>query len=134
MESALQLEIVTPDNVVVSQPVEYVGIPGVEGEFGVMAHHVPLLSAFAIGELYFRVDDKTAYVFVSGGFAEISDNKVTVLAESAERSEAIDVSRAQDAKKRAEARLQAHTDDVDSLRAQLALQRALMRISIGSML
>ncbi|MEG2004543.1 MAG: F0F1 ATP synthase subunit epsilon [Bilophila sp.] len=134
MESALQLEIVTPDNVVVSQPVEYVGIPGVEGEFGVMAHHVPLLSALAIGELYFRVDDKTAYVFVSGGFAEISDNKVTVLAESAERSEAIDVSRAQDAKKRAEARLQAHTDDVDSLRAQLALQRALMRISIGSML
>lgn len=133
MESALQLEIVTPDKVVVSQPVEYVGVPGVEGAFGVMAHHIPLLSALAIGELYFRADGKTTHVFISGGFAEVSDNKVTVLAESAELGENIDISRAQASMQRAEARLQARKDDMDMLRAQLALQRAAVRISVASM-
>lgn len=132
MESALQLEIVTPDKVVVSQPVEYVGVPGVEGEFGVMAHHIPLLSALAIGELYFRADGKTTHVFVSGGFAEVSDDKVTVLAESAELGENIDIARAQAAMQRAEARLQAQRDEIDMYRAQLALHRATARISVAS--
>ena len=76
MESTLQLEIVTPDKVVVSQTVDYVGVPGIEGEFGVLPHHIALLSALAIGDLYFRVDGKTEHVFVSGGFAEVSDNKL----------------------------------------------------------
>ena len=84
MESTLQLEIVTPDKVVVSQTVDYVGVPGIEGEFGVLPHHIALLSALAIGDLYFRVDGKTEHVFVSGGFAEVSDNKLSILAESAE--------------------------------------------------
>ena len=80
MESTLQLEIVTPDKVVVSQTVDYVGVPGIEGEFGVLPHHISLLSALAIGDLYFRVDGKTEHVFVSGGFAEVSDNKLSILA------------------------------------------------------
>lgn len=133
MESTLQLEIVTPDKVVVSQPVDYVGVPGVEGEFGVLPHHVPLLSALAIGDLYFRTDGKTEHVFISGGFAEVSDNRLTVLAESAERGESIDVARAQAAKERAEARLAAKQADMDMTRAQLALQRAVERLHVASL-
>lgn len=83
MEPSLQLEIVTPDKVVVSQPVDYIGVPGVEGEFGILPHHVPLLSALAIGHLYFRVGDKTRMCSSPGGFAEVSGNTITVLAESA---------------------------------------------------
>ena len=115
MESTLQLEIVTPDKVVVSQTVDYVGVPGIEGEFGVLPHHIALLSALAIGDLYFRVDGKTEHVFVSGGFAEVSDNKLSILAESAERGEDIDTARANAARERAEARLAAKTAETDML-------------------
>ena len=126
MESTLQLEIVTPDKVVVSQTVDYVGVPGIEGEFGVLPHHIALLSALAIGDLYFRVDGKTEHVFVSGGFAEVSDNKLSILAESAERG-------ANAARERAEARLAAKTAETDMLRAHLALQRAVERLHIASL-
>ena len=115
MESTLQLEIVTPDKVVVSQTVDYVGVPGIEGEFGVLPHHIALLSALAIGDLYFRVDGKTEHVFVSGGFAEVSDNKLSILAESAERGEDIDTARANAARERAEARLAAKTAETDKI-------------------
>ena len=132
MESTLQLEIVTPDKVVVSQTVDYVGVPGIEGEFGVLPHHVALLSALAIGDLYFRVDGKTEHVFVSGGFAEVSDNKLSILAESAERGEDIDIARA-NAAERAEARLAAKTAETDMFRAHLALQRAVERLHVASL-
>ena len=131
MESTLQLEIVTPDKVVVSQTVDYVGVPGIEGEFGVLPHHIALLSALAIGDLYFRVDGKTEHVFVSGGFAEVSDNKLSILAESAERGEDIDTARANAARERA--RLAAKTAETDMLRAHLALQRAVERLHIASL-
>ena len=133
MESTLQLEIVTPDKVVVSQTVDYVGVPGVEGAFGVLPHHIPLLSALAIGDLYFRVDGKTEHVFISGGFAEVSGNKLSVLAESAERGEDIDIARATAAKERAEARLAARKAETDAYRAQLSLQRAVERLHVASM-
>ena len=123
MESTLQLEIVTPDKVVVSQTVDYVGVPGIEGEFGVLPHHIALLSALAIGGRYFRVD----------GFAEVSDNKLSILAESAERGEDIDTARANAARERAEARLAAKTAETDMLRAHLALQRAVERLHIASL-
>ena len=130
MESTLQLEIVTPDKVVVSQPVDYIGVPGVEGEFGILPHHVPLLSALAIGRLYFRVGDKTENVFISGGFAEVSGNTITILAESAELAEDIDAARAKAALERAQARLASSADNIDMVRAQLALQRAVSRLGI----
>ena len=123
MESTLQLEIVTPDKVVVSQTVDYVGVPGIEGEFGVLPHHIALLSALAIGDLYFRVDGKTEHVFV----------KLSILAESAERGEDIDTARANAARERAEARLAAKTAETDMLRAHLALQRAVERLHIASL-
>jgi F-type H+-transporting ATPase subunit epsilon len=132
--ASLHLEIVTPDHLVLSAPVEYVGAPGVEGAFGVMAGHIPFLSALAIGALHYKAEGKTRYVFISGGFAEVSDNKVTVLAESAEAAEAIDYVRAENARKRAEERLAevARSERVDNMRAQASLQRAVCRLSLKS--
>lgn len=130
MEKSLHLEIVTPDKLVLSEQVDYVGAPGFEGEFGVLPSHIPFLSALAIGSLYYKANGKTHHVFVSGGFAEVSDNKVTVLAESAERAEDIDIDRARKAKDRAEQRLAQIKEKVDHARAQAALQRAHARMRV----
>jgi len=128
--ASLQLDIVTPDQLVLSKQVEYVGAPGIEGEFGVLPGHVPFISALSIGALHYNVDKQTRYVFVSGGFAEISDNKVTILAESAEEANSIDHARAQKAQKRAEERLNQKADNVNSARAKAALSRATTRLSL----
>ncbi|THB62702.1 MAG: F0F1 ATP synthase subunit epsilon [Desulfovibrio sp.] len=128
MEKTLQLEIVTPDQQVLSETVDYVGAPGFEGEFGVLANHIPFLSALNIGNLYYKKDGKTRYVFVSGGFADVSNNKITILAESAEKAEDIDVERAMNAKDRAEKRLAQQKDMMEYAAAQAALQRALFRL------
>ncbi len=126
----LQLEIVTPDRQVVNTPVEYVSCPGVDGEFGVLQNHAALLSALKVGALRFSSDGKDQFVFISGGFADVNDNVVTILAESAELAEDIDKARAQAAQKRAEERLAQKNDKIDTLRAQTALHRALVRLSI----
>ena len=76
---ALRLEIVTPDKVVLEANVDYVGAPGVDGEFGVLPGHIPLLAALSIGELYYKQGAETHWAFVAGGFAEVSDNKVSKL-------------------------------------------------------
>lgn len=130
--ASLQLEIVTPDRLVLSEAVDYVGAPGIEGEFGVMAGHVPFLSALAIGGLYYKTGGKNHYVFISGGFAEVSGDKVTVLAESAEAAENIDTARAEQAKRRAEERLAAKAENINHQRANIALQRAVVRLNIKS--
>ena len=128
--ASLHLEIVTPDSRVLSTEAEYVGAPGLEGQFGVMAGHIPFLSALAIGTLHYKADGKTRYVFLSGGFAEVSDNKVTVLAESAEEAESIDYARAEAARKRAEQRLTQRAEIVNVIRAEASLQRAMCRLSL----
>ncbi len=127
-EQQLQLEIVTPESKVLSEEVEYVGLPGVAGRFGVMRNHIPYLSALAVGALYYRQGGKDTYIFVSGGFTEISSDHVSVLAESAERAEEIDAERARRAKERAEQRLREQTDEVDHARARAAMARALKRL------
>ena len=132
MNNALQLEVVTPDKQVVSQQVGYVSAPGIEGEFGVLPNHVNLLSALAVGALRFNVDGKNQNVFISGGFADVSNNKVTVLAEAAELAADIDQARAQAAKERAEKRLAERTDKLDVLRAEAALHRANARLNLAS--
>ena len=132
MENTLQLEVVTPDKQVVSQMVDYVSAPGVEGEFGVLPNHVNLLSALAVGTLRFNADGKNQHIFISGGFADVSDNKVTVLAEAAELAEDIDQSRAQAARERAEKRLAEKTENVDLVRASASLHRAVTRLSIAT--
>ncbi len=128
MEKSLKLEVVTPDKLVVSDTVDYVGAPGYEGEFGVLPSHVPFLSALQIGNLYYKKNGKTHYIFISGGFAEVSNNTVTILAESAEKAEEIDLERARKAKERAELRLQNQREKVDNARAQAALHRAIARL------
>lgn len=131
MEKSLQLDIVTPDKAVLSEQVDYVSAPGVEGEFGVLPGHVPLLAALAIGSVCYTANGKKKCAFVSGGFAEVSDNKVTILAESSELAVNIDVARALEAKRRAEERLDAKAENVNEERAHASLQRAIMRIHLG---
>ena len=128
----LRLDIVTPDKVVLNAEVDYVGACGVDGQFGLLPQHAPLLSALKVGDLYYRQGNEVHWVFVSGGFVQISDNKVTVLAESAELASDIDVERAQEAKARAEKRLADPKADIDLVRAELALQRAVARIRVAS--
>lgn len=129
----LQLEVVTPDKTVVSAEVEMVVCPGVEGEFGVLPQHVSLLSALKIGDLRYRVNGKDENVFISGGFADVNNNVLSVLAESAELAGDIDTARAQAAKERAEKRLTAHDESVDQTRAEAALQRAITRLQVAQL-
>lgn len=128
----LRLDIVTPDKVVLNAEVDYVGAEGVDGQFGLLPQHAPMLTALKVGDLYYRQGNETHWVFVAGGFAQISDNKVTVLAESAELASDIDVERAQAAKARAEQRLAEPKPELDIVRAELALARARARIRIAS--
>lgn len=126
----LLLEVVTPDKTVVREDVEMVLCPGVEGEFGVLPHHVSLLSALKIGPLRYRKDGHDETLFISGGFVDVNNNKCSVLAEAAEKAADIDVDRALRAKERAERRLEQKKEDLDELRAEIALQRAIMRLQI----
>jgi F-type H+-transporting ATPase subunit epsilon len=128
----IHLEVVTPAGPVVSEDVDIVTAPGVEGEFGVLANHAPFLSTIKTGALIYKKDKQEKYLMVSGGFAEVSNNKVTFLVESAEYGNDIDVDRALRAKERAEKRLaqaQAHAEDINRIRAEASLQRAIARIS-----
>ena len=129
----LQLEVVTPDKTVVSAEVEMAVCPGVEGEFGVLPQHVSMLSALKIGDLRYRVNGKDENVFISGGFADMNNNVLSVLAESAELATDIDTARAQAAKERAEKRLSAHDDNLDQTRAEAALQRAVTRLHVAQL-
>ena len=129
--STLQLEVVTPDKTVVSEAVEQVICPGVEGEFGVLPQHVSLLSALKIGDLRYRVNGNDEHVFISGGFADVNNNVLSVLAESAEKAKDIDESRALEAKKRAEQRLAEKAEGLDEARAHAALSRAICRLQIA---
>ena len=127
------LEIVTPSRLVVSEEVDLVTAPGAAGEFGVMANHAPMVAAIKIGELRYRVGDRQEFLAVSGGFCEVSNNKITFLCEAAEKAEEIDVERALKAKERAERRLQeaaAKAEKIDIARAQAALARALVRLKV----
>ena len=128
--ASLQLEIVTPDHLVLSKEVDYVGAPGLEGEFGVLPGHVPFISALNIGCLYYKTEGKTRFVFVAGGFAEVSDNKVTVLAECAEEAEVINFERAEQALKRANERISQKAHAINLVRAEASLRRATHRLSL----
>lgn len=129
----LQLEVVTPDKTVVSGEVEMAVCPGIEGEFGVLPKHVSLLSALKIGGLRYRTGGKDEYVFISGGFADVNNDVLTVLAESAELADSIDTARAMAAKERAEKRIASHDEKVDMTRAEAALQRAIVRLQLSQL-
>ena len=128
-----QLEIVTPEKTVYSGDVESVRAPGTEGGFGVLAGHHPMLAALAIGQMVFSEQEKgSKSVAISGGFAEVRRDRVTVLAETAEFAREIDVTRAEAARDRARERLtRMREQQVDEARARLALVRAINRLRIG---
>jgi F-type H+-transporting ATPase subunit epsilon len=131
-EKELLLEVVTPDRLVLSTQAEVVVCPGVEGQFGVLPGHIPFLSALDIGEMYYKAGGKTEYLAVSGGFAEVTGEKVTIVAESAEVGREIDVERAKRAQERAEKRIaQGKAIDIDWARAEAAMRRSLMRMKVA---
>jgi len=131
MAEKLFLEVVTPQKSVVSEEVEIVVAPGSEGEFGVLKGHTTFLTSLKLGTLRYKgADGKERYVFINGGFAEVLPNKVTILAESAERRKDIDVERAAKARERAEKRLALKSPDTDLIRAEAALRRSLHRLKI----
>jgi F-type H+-transporting ATPase subunit epsilon len=132
MAEKLMLEVVTPQKAVVSETVNSVVAPGTEGEFGALKGHTTFLTSLKVGTLkYTDVSGKEKLLFVNGGFAEVLPDKVTILAESAERQQDIDVVRAQAAKERAEQRLANRAAGIDLLRAELALRRALHRLKVA---
>ncbi len=134
MAEKLKLEVVTPKGAVVSQEVDIVTAPGYGGEFGVLANHAPFLSTIKTGVLTYKTGTQEETLMVSGGFCEVSNNKLTFLVESAERGADIDVERAMRAKERAEKRLaeaQAQKEKFDRTRAEAALQRALSRLRVA---
>jgi F-type H+-transporting ATPase subunit epsilon len=131
MADKLFLEVVTPQKAIVSEEAEIVVAPGSEGEFGVLKGHTTFLTSLNVGTLRYKDSNgKERYLFVNGGFAEVLPDKVTILAESAERRMDIDVDRAMKAKDRAEKRIAAKSADIDLIRAEAAMRRAIHRIRI----
>ena len=129
----LYLEIVTPENVLVSQEVDTVVAPGSEGEFGVLPGHIHFLSGIVPGELRYDSDTTKESMAVTYGFAEVSNDRVSILVNAAEKAPDIDVERARDAIARAQERLAKDkaTEDIDFSRAETALKRAVMRIKVA---
>jgi len=136
MAQNIKIEVVTPEKSVVEEDAKIVVAPGELGEFGVLSGHTTFLTTLKTGTLrYTDANDQEHYVFVSGGFAEALPDKVTVLAESAERRKDIDMARAKAALERAEKRLaeQRLKEALDFTRARAALERALQRIKLAEM-
>lgn len=132
MAEQLVLEVVTPDKAVVSEEAQSVVAPGSEGEFGPLKGHTPFLTSLKVGALRYKdASGRERYLFINSGFAEVLPDKVTVLAESAERRKNIDADRAKKAKERAEKRLSDKTGETDAVRAEAALRRALHRLEIA---
>ena len=131
MADTFQFEIVTPEKLVVRDVAEEMQIPGKNGYLGVLPGHAPLITELAVGEISYRNDGATHYLAVAWGFAEVLPDKVTILAETAERAEDINVQRAEEARKRAEDRLRSGNPDTDFTRAENALQRADTRLDVA---
>jgi F-type H+-transporting ATPase subunit epsilon len=133
MAQELTLEIVTPERLAFRGVVEEVTIPGTEGEFGVLKGHAQLLSSVAVGELSYIRDHKKIRYAVHAGYAEVNSSKVTVLVESAERSDQIDLERARLAKERAEENLKKlPREDAEFEKVRLALMRAITRLNVAA--
>ena len=132
LPTQIELQIVTPERLIVSEQVDEIQVPGVEGYFGVLPGHTPFLAALAVGEMWYRKGQEKTYLSIAGGFAEVLPDRVTLLATLAERAEDIDVSRAESARQRAEQRLAQAPADVDYERARLALQKAVARLQVAS--
>ena len=134
MAGTFNLIVVAPDGQVLSKEVEFVVVPGENGEIGILPNHAPLIAGLGIGVLRYTENGRISKLAVSRGFMEVVNNKVTVLANAAETAEKINVDRAEAAKDRAQKRLQTKTPEVDVARAELALKRAIARIKAANKL
>ena len=131
MAENITLEVVTPEKAVISEEAQIVVAPGTLGEFGVLIGHTPFLTSLKVGNIHYKdANGDERYVFVSGGFAEALPDKVTVLAESAERRRDIDTERAQAALERAQSRLGQEGENIDFARAKAAMDRAMSRLKL----
>ncbi|HXV75565.1 MAG TPA: F0F1 ATP synthase subunit epsilon [Candidatus Polarisedimenticolaceae bacterium] len=130
MADKLKLEVVTPDHSVLDQEVDEVVLPSVEGYFGVLPGHAPLLAQLDVGEVSYRVGKERRFLAISGGYAEVLRTGVSVLARTAERADEIDVDRARRAKDRAESQLKQNLALDDLRRAEVKLKRAISRLSV----
>ncbi|GCD84463.1 ATP synthase epsilon chain [Parageobacillus thermoglucosidasius] len=133
MMKTIKVSVVTPDGPVYEADVEMVSTKAKSGELGILPGHIPLVAPLEISAVRLKQGGKTEYIAVSGGFLEVRPDKVTILAQAAERAEDIDVTRAKAAKERAERRLQSKQDDIDFKRAELALKRAINRLNVANM-
>jgi|SRR5688572_3852478 F-type H+-transporting ATPase subunit epsilon len=131
LPTSIQLQIVTPDKLLVNEQVDELQIPGSEGYFGVLPGHTPMLASLAIGEMWYRKGQETTYLSLAYGFCEVLPDRVTILAQLAERADEIDIARAEQAKKRAEERLaQANPEEYEA--ARVALVKSLARLQVSS--
>jgi F-type H+-transporting ATPase subunit epsilon len=131
MGKQLSLEIVSPERPVAEQEVDFVVLPAVDGEIGILPGHAPLLTVLGLGELRISVGNEVTTFAVSGGFAEVRPNRVSVFAEAAELSKEIDVERARLAAERAKQEISKAANPEDLSRAQASLRRALLRLHIS---
>ena len=128
----IQLQIVSADRSLVNETVDEVEIPGADGYFGVLPGHTPLLAVLQIGELWYRQGQEKHYLSIAFGFAEVLPDRVTILAQIAEKADEIDAARAEAAKRRAEERVARPTVDMDAERARISLMKALIRLQVAT--
>jgi F-type H+-transporting ATPase subunit epsilon len=128
----LQLHIVSADRSLVNEQADEVEIPGADGYFGVLPGHTPLLAALGMGELWYRQGQEKHFFSIALGFAEVQPDRVTILAQMAEKADEIDVARAEAAKKRAEERMVTPTVDMDFERARIAMMKSLIRLQVAA--
>lgn len=127
----IKLDIVTAEQLVFSDDVDIVVAPGIDGELAVLPHHAPLMTMLQPGELRVRKGGEETFMAITGGFLEVRPDRVTILADAAERAEDIDAARAEEAKRRAEERLSGKISEADMARAEAALRRSLLRLRVA---
>jgi len=128
----LQLQIVSADRSLVKEQVDEVQVPGADGYLGILPGHTPLLATLQVGTLWYRQGHEKHYLAIAFGFVEVQPDRVTILAQIAEKADEIDLARAEAAKQRAEARLAAPTTNIDFERARIALLKSLIRLQVAT--
>jgi len=131
MANPITLRVITPDAVALDTTVDSVVLPGLDGQMGILARHATMVTALNMGELRYKQNGTERSMFVSGGFAEVRNNTLRVVTEAGEDARSIDAARAKAAEVRAKERLAKGDEEIDSVRAEAALRRAVMRISIA---
>ncbi len=131
MASKFHLQIITPTRTFLDEEIEMVVLRTVEGDLGILKNHIPLVTPLSIGKLKIVSDGQTREAAVAGGFVHVNGEKTVVITDSAEWPQEIDVNRANEAKQRAEGRIKSRTPEIDAIRAEIALKKALNRLDVA---